>query len=194
MLTLICIVIGYLLGSVSSAIILAKAMNKPDPRQSGSGNPGATNALRTGGKKMGAMVLVVDLLKGLIAVLIARFFGVQGGALAVVGLAAVIGHIFPVFFQFKGGKGVATALGVIIGLSFWLGLVTAGIWLVVAKLTRFASLASMVAALAACVLTLLIASTSYFFPLVIIAALVVWRHKENIDRLRKGNESKITLF
>src|SRR3990167_3130508 len=191
MINLICVVIAYLLGSVSSAIILAKLLNKPDPRLSGSGNPGATNALRTGGKKMGAMVLAADLAKGLIAVLIGRFFGVEGFALAVVGLAAVIGHIFPVFFNFKGGKGVATALGAIIGLNLWLGILTAIIWVVVARLSRYASLASLVSALSACLMTLIISHSSYFLPLVIMTGLIIWRHAENIKKLQAGTENKI---
>lgn len=191
MINLICVVIAYLLGSVSSAIILAKLLNKPDPRLSGSGNPGATNALRTGGKKMGAMVLAADLAKGLIAVLIGRFFGVEGSALAVVGLAAVIGHIFPVFFNFKGGKGVATALGAIIGLNLWLGILTAIIWVVVARLSRYASLASLVSALSACLMTLIISHSSYFLPLVIMTGLIIWRHAENIKKLQAGTENKI---
>ena len=191
MINLICVVIAYLLGSVSSAIILAKLLNKPDPRLSGSGNPGATNALRTGGKKMGAMVLAADLAKGLVAVLIGRFFGVEGSALAVVGLAAVIGHIFPVFFNFKGGKGVATALGAIIGLNLWLGILTAIIWVVVARLSRYASLASLVSALSACLMTLIISHSSYFLPLVIMTGLIIWRHAENIKKLQAGTENKI---
>ncbi len=191
MINLICIVIAYLLGSVSSAIILAKLFNKPDPRASGSGNPGATNALRTGGKSMGIMVLVGDLVKGLLAVLIGRFFGVTGFALGLVALFAVIGHVFPVFFKFQGGKGVATALGAVFGLNFFVGLLTALIWIVVARLSRYASLASIVAAASACILVLIIANASYFVPLLIIAGLIIFRHQANITRLRQGTESKI---
>jgi glycerol-3-phosphate acyltransferase PlsY len=131
--------------------------------------------------------------KGLVAVLIGRLLGVHAIGLGLIAFAAVIGHVFPVFFGFKGGKGVATMIGALLGLSLWLGLATIAVWIVVALLSRYASLASLVAAVAAILFALLLGFHGYCIPLMFIAILVVWKHIENIERLRKGEESKINL-
>lgn len=188
--TMLLIVFAYLLGSASSAIIVCKAMGLPDPRTQGSKNPGATNVLRMSDKKTAGLVLAGDFAKGLIAVWIAKFLGVYGFALALVGLAAILGHIFPIFFQFKGGKGVATAIGSICGLSLLLGVIFGIIWLGMAKVFKYSSLAALTAIAAMPIVALLIAP-GYFLPLLAIASLLFWTHRENIERLRQGNESKI---
>jgi glycerol-3-phosphate acyltransferase PlsY len=190
LLGIIFIIIAYLVGSLSSAVIVSKAMGLPDPRSEGSGNPGATNMLRLHGKLPAALTLLGDILKGFIPVLLAFLVGVGGTLLSFVALAAVIGHMFPVFFQFKGGKGIATALGGILVLSFWIAFVCAAIWLIIVATTRYISLASLIAAVLAVIL-MLFAHTYYFLPLAIMALLIIWRHMENIDRLRAGTESKI---
>lgn len=188
---IIAMVIAYLLGSVSTSIILSKYLKFPDPREVGSGNAGATNVLRTVGKTQGLYVLLGDALKGLLAIWIGMLFGVHGIMLGFVGVAAVIGHIFPVFFGFKGGKGVATMLGVVLGLSLWAGLLSAAVWAAVVFVTRYVSFASLCAAGAAFVLSLVFGKYYYAFPILIMGALVAWRHMENIERLRAGTESKI---
>lgn len=188
--TLIMIAVAYALGSICSAILICQAAKLPDPRAEGSKNPGATNVLRIAGKKYAAMVLVADMLKGLIAVLLARLVGVDGFALSLVALAAVLGHIFPLFFDFKGGKGVATALGALLGLSFLIALVVILIWLAMAKVFRYSSLAALTAIGASPVIALLL-QPSYSLALFALAALLAWTHRENIERLRAGTESKI---
>ena len=183
---------AYLIGSVSTAIITCRAMGLPDPRIGGSGNPGATNVLRIGGRKAAIITLVGDLLKGLIPVLLAHSIGVAGLPLGLVALAAFLGHLYPVFFGFQGGKGVATAGGAIMGLS----LATAGAalitWAAVAGTTRYSSLAALVAAVLSPVfMWLLGAPAAYLPPMLIMVALLIWRHGENIQRLREGRESHI---
>ncbi len=179
---------AYLLGSLSSAIILSRLNGMQDPRSYGSGNPGATNVLRSGNKKMAAWVLTGDLLKGLIAVLIAQMLTNNSTLIAWVGLCAFLGHLFPVYFGFKGGKGVATALGVLLGIHWALGLATVATWLVTVKLTRISS----VSALAASALTPLYAwfltEKSTFYIVCILSALLIWRHRANIQRLILGEE------
>ncbi|MDH5369489.1 MAG: glycerol-3-phosphate 1-O-acyltransferase PlsY, partial [Gammaproteobacteria bacterium] len=139
------IIASYLIGSLSSAIIVCKLMGLPDPRGEGSGNPGATNVLRFGGKKPAAITLAGDMIKGLVPVLVAKYIGISIEGIALVGLAAFLGHLYPVFFQFKGGKGVATMLGVLFGFSWWIGLATAGTWLFMAKIVKISSLSALVA-------------------------------------------------
>lgn len=190
MLTIIAIIIGYLLGSLSSAIILSKLMHFPDPRTVGTGNAGATNVLRMVGKNEALMVVIGDVLKGLIAVWIGRLLGVHGAMLGIVALAAVVGHVFPLYFNFKGGKGVATALGALLGLSFIVGVLTFIVWAVFAYFFRYASFASLVAIVGSIIFTLIFA-TIYAFPVFLIAILIFWKHQENIMRLRSGTESKI---
>jgi len=193
MLTLIiAIAIAYCIGSISFSILYAKMSGGSDPRTSGSKNAGTTNMLRTAGKSAALVVLIGDLAKGAIAVLIGKFMGLIGFNLGLVALAAVVGHIFPVFFGFKGGKGVATAIGALFGLSLILFLVAVIIFIVVALLTRFASLASLAAIAVATVASLFIAS-AYFIPLLIILAVIVFKHLPNIQRLKSGTENKIRL-
>ena len=188
---IIAIIIAYLLGSLSSAILLAKAFNWPDPRTLGSGNAGATNVLRTLGKKQAAFVLTGDVLKGLIAVWVGYLFHVSAFMLGMVGLAAVVGHIYPLYFGFKGGKGVATAVGATFGLSFISGILMAAAWAVIVFLTRYASLASIIAVALAPVFLLLFSKAAFFIPSALIAALIIWKHKENIDRLKSNTENKV---
>lgn len=193
MFTIICIAIAYAIGSLSFAIIISKALKKPDPRSSGSGNAGATNVLRTIGKNQAIAVLVGDLLKGLIAVWIGAIFGVQHFWLGLVAFAAVAGHVFPFLFDFKGGKGVATAIGGFLGLSLTLGLFAIIAWGVTAYLSRYASLASIVAMIAGVVGSVLFASHTYFIPTILIAALVIFKHQGNIKRLQTNTEDKINF-
>jgi glycerol-3-phosphate acyltransferase PlsY len=193
MVTLISLVIAYLIGSLSCGIVIAKFFGGVDPRTAGSNNPGATNVLRLNGKNQAIMVLTGDILKGIIAIFIAKTAGVHGFVLGLVGVAAVLGHIFPLYFNFKGGKGVATALGVLFGLSLWLGIVTAITWLVIAAIFRYSSLAALVAAVFAPFYALIFGSAAYFLPVLIITVLIVWRHSENIKKLRNRTETKITL-
>ncbi len=191
MLNIIFIILGYLLGSLSSAILLAKLMNFPDPRTQGSGNAGTTNVVRSVGKKEGAFVLAGDVIKGLLAVLIAKLLGVSGIALGFVAVAVVVGHIFPVFFNFKGGKGVAPAIGVLLGLSFWVGILVVIAWIAVAAIFRYASLASIVAVATAPIFLLAFVFSMYAFPVFLITVLIIWKHMDNINRLRAGTEDKI---
>lgn len=188
---IICAIIGYLLGSISTAMVLTKFFGMPDPREAGSGNPGATNVLRTAGRNQAAMVLAGDILKGVVALLIARIFGVQGFALGLVAVATVVGHMFPVYFGFKGGKGIATSLGCLLMLSFWVGLITLAVWVAVLIVSKYVSLSSLVAAIAAPILTLFFGDAPYFIPVLIITVLIIWRHWSNIQRLRAGNENKV---
>ncbi len=186
------IVASYLIGSISTAIIVCKVMSLPDPRTQGSGNPGATNVLRVGGKKAAAITLIGDLLKGLLPVLIASQFTTQPLVPGLVGLAAFLGHLYPVFFGFKGGKGVATMLGVLLGLNFWAGLATALSWLIMAKVFKVSSLSALVATILAPIyLYLLKQPVEIIWIVVIIAIILFWRHRSNIQRLISGEESTI---
>lgn len=191
MASIIAIVIAYLLGSINMSILLSKVMKFPDPRDQGSGSAGATNVLRTIGKNQAAVVLVGDALKGIIAVLIGRMLGAHGFLLAIVGLAAVVGHIFPVYFKFKGGKGVATALGSVLALTFWIGIVAIIVWAAVAYIFKYSSLASLCALGAATILFLVAGKFDYFIIMLFMTGLIVWKHQENIQRLRSGTENKI---
>lgn len=181
---------AYCLGSVSFAIAVSRLMQLPDPRTYGSRNPGATNVLRTGKRAAAALTLAGDAGKGWLAVWLAQLYAPEAAALA--GLAVFLGHLFPLFHRFKGGKGVATAAGVLFGLDVWLGLGSLATWIVIAAFFRYASLASLVAALFAPFFAWYIGS-SYDMLLVVagIAALLVWRHKGNIGRLFAGTESRI---
>ncbi|MGB6976613.1 MAG: glycerol-3-phosphate 1-O-acyltransferase PlsY, partial [Gammaproteobacteria bacterium] len=181
---ILCLIIAYLFGSISSAVIVSRLLGLPDPRTQGSGNPGATNVLRLAGRYPALLVFIGDMLKGLLPVLLARLFGLHGGMLAIVPLAALLGHIYPVFFQFKGGKGVATAFGALIGLSLPVGLCVGITWLLVAFFSRYSSLAALIAAVLMPIYMLLFADFSYFIPSVLMCVLLVWRHQENIQRLK----------
>ena len=181
--------LAYLLGSISSAILVCRLMGLADPREQGSGNPGATNVMRIGGKKAAGITLLGDMLKGLIPVLIAQALQVEPLILAAVVFAAFIGHLYPVFFNFAGGKGVATSFGVFLGAHWLLGLVILATWFVVYKVSKISSLSALVAALASPLYAYFILGLQ---PVVYIAALMsvilIWRHKENIQRLLEKEE------
>ncbi|MCF6346648.1 MAG: glycerol-3-phosphate 1-O-acyltransferase PlsY [Thiomicrorhabdus sp.] len=191
------IVGAYLLGSVSTAIIVCKIMGLPDPRAGGSGNPGATNVLRIGGdkgKKAAAITLLGDSLKGLVPVLVAHSMGLEASLIVLVGFMAFIGHLYPVFFKFQGGKGVATMLGVMFGLSFPIGLAVAGTWLFVAKVLKVSSLSALIAALLAPVYIYFLAGEiSWVAVSLMMSLLLFWRHKGNIQRLISGEEGLIKV-
>ncbi|MET0211028.1 MAG: glycerol-3-phosphate 1-O-acyltransferase PlsY [Burkholderiaceae bacterium] len=187
---------AYLIGSLSFAVIVSRAMGLNDPRTYGSGNPGATNVLRSGNKAAAIVTLLLDALKGFIpVVLVERFgpaYGLYDGTLAMVGLAAFLGHLWPVFFHFKGGKGVATAAGVLLGLNLWLGLATLATWLIIAFFTRYSSLAAIVAAVFAPFYQVLIWDRGPIaFAVAAMGVLLIYRHKANIAKLLKGTESKL---
>lgn len=194
-------VAAYLIGSLSFAVIVSRAMGIKDPRTFGSGNPGATNVLRSGSKTAAALTLILDAAKGWLPVALVRWFGADwglgDGSVALVGIAAFLGHLYPVFFGFQGGKGVATALGVLLGFNAWLGLATAATWLIIAFFFRYSSLAALVAAVFAPVYYFFGGGIAWTFSGAIFAALCVmalllgWRHRLNIDRLIKGSESRI---
>ncbi|MDD5058710.1 MAG: glycerol-3-phosphate 1-O-acyltransferase PlsY [Sideroxydans sp.] len=196
MTAIIFVVCAYLLGSVSFAVLMSKAFGLADPRTYGSGNPGATNVLRSGKKAAAALTLLGDAAKGWLAVWLAiRFATHDGGGLwvvASVSLAVFLGHLFPVFLKFQGGKGVATALGVLLAISGWMGLAVLGTWLLVAAVFRYSSLAALVAAIAAPVYAMLLhLMPELIVAIVAISALLIWRHKINIQKLMTGKESKI---
>ena len=188
----ISLLISYLIGSISCSILTARAMNLPDPRTLGSGNPGATNMLRTGSKRAAAITLFGDLLKGLIPLLIARWFNFDIDMLCFIGLAAIIGHMYPIYYRFAGGKGVATTLGVLIGVAWQLALVWIALWILTAKLSGYSSLAALTA-------TVILPIAAYLLGLpniititcIIIAIFVTWRHRSNIQNLIAGKESRI---
>ena len=181
---------AYLTGSVSSAIIVCKMMGLADPRENGSGNPGATNVMRIGGKKAAAITLAGDALKGLIPVLLAKMAGVDSLVLSAVVFAAFLGHLYPIFFGFKGGKGVATSFGVTLGVAWMLGLVVSGTWLLIYKVGKISSLAALIAALLTPIYVWLVVGDVYLVvTFVLISVILLWRHRSNIQRLLAGKES-----
>ena len=187
---------AYLIGSLSFAVIVSRAMGLNDPRTYGSRNPGATNVLRSGNKAAAVLTLLLDALKGFVPVVLAvRFgpaFGLGEGTIAMVALAAFLGHLWPVFFRFQGGKGVATAAGVLLGLNPWLGLATLVTWLIIAAFFRYSSLASIVAAVFAPFYQLLIwGGGPTAVAVTVTGLLLVWRHSANIRKLLAGTESKL---
>lgn len=187
------ILLAYLLGSISSAVVVSRIMGLPDPRSIGSGNPGATNVLRTGSKKAAAITLVGDALKGLIPVLIAKIIGVDANIIAFVAIAAFIGHLFPVFFGFKGGKGVATALGIFLAISPLVGLMLLVTWAITAYLTKISSLSGLIAAcLSPVYIYFVVGESPYTLMAVFISVFLVYRHQNNIRSLLSGKEGKIT--
>jgi len=200
-LTLISTLAAYLVGSLSFAVLVSRSMGLADPRSYGSGNPGATNVLRSGSKKAAIATLLLDAAKGWLPVFLVRVFGPDYGledtAVALAGLAAFLGHLYPVFFRFQGGKGVATALGVLLGIAPLLGLATALTWLIVAVFFRYSSLASLVAAVFAPFFAVLgggVAwprSTAITAAIAVMALLLIWRHRLNIRRLLAGEESRL---
>lgn len=185
---------GYLFGSISTAIIVCKLMGLPDPRSVGSRNPGATNVARLGGKQAAVLTLAGDMLKGLVPVLIAKALNADPAILAATALAAFLGHLYPVFFSFQGGKGVATALGVIYGLYWPVGLLTTGIWLAMAIVFRYSSLAALTAILLTppCFMWLL-PEKPIVIAMVVLTVLLYWRHRSNIADLLSGKEGKISF-
>ena len=187
---------AYLVGSLSFAVIVSRAMGLSDPRSYGSGNPGATNVLRSGNRTAAVLTLLLDALKGFVPVLLAdRFgpsFGLGEGTVALVALAAFVGHLWPVFFRFEGGKGVATAAGVLLALNPWLGLATLATWIIIAAFFRYSSLASIVAAVFAPFYQLLIwGGGPAAAAITVMGLLLVWRHTGNIRKLLAGTESKL---
>ena len=196
MTTLLFIAVAYLLGSLSFAVIVSRAMGLPDPRSFGSGNPGATNVLRTGRKAAAVLTLLGDALKGWVAVVLARMlapqFGLGDDIALLCALAVFIGHLFPVFFRFQGGKGVATALGVLVGLNPWLGLACLATWLLIVRLFRISSLAALTTAVLAPVYAgVLMGWGSAAVAVLVIALLLVYRHKSNLINLVNGEEGRI---
>lgn len=198
---LLATVVAYLVGSLSFAVIVSRTMGLNDPRTYGSKNPGATNVLRSGSKAAAVVTLLLDALKGWLPVMLVKWFGAPygmgEGTMALVGLAAFVGHLFPVFFRFAGGKGVATALGVLMATSWILGLATGATWLVIAYFFRYSSLASLVAAVFAPVYYIFgdgvvwAMDKSIVMSTTVMALMLIWRHSENISRLVKGTESRL---
>ncbi|MDO8464776.1 MAG: glycerol-3-phosphate 1-O-acyltransferase PlsY [Gallionella sp.] len=196
MLTIVFIVAAYLLGSISFAVLMSKAFGLPDPRSYGSGNPGATNVLRTGKKAAAVLTLLGDAAKGWLAVFVAIQFTArdeQGVLLvAAVALAVFLGHVFPVFLRFKGGKGVATALGVLLALNVWLGLGALATWMLMALVFRISSLAALTAAAAAPVYAVLLGlPREWALASGVLAMLLIWRHKSNIRNILAGKEPRL---
>ena len=198
---LLATVAAYLVGSLSFAVLVSRMMGLNDPRTYGSKNPGATNVLRSGNKAAAVVTLLLDALKGWLPVVAAAWwgepYGLGDGTVALVGLAAFLGHLFPVFFRFQGGKGVATAAGVIIGFQPWLGLAALLTWVIVAYFFRYSSLASIVTAVFAPAFYLFGDRVAWNAPgvmvlsLAVMGVLLVWRHADNINRLLAGKESKL---
>ena len=186
------IIIAYIIGSIPSAIVISKWMRLPDPRSLGSGNPGATNVLRTGNKMAAVLTLSADIFKGFLPVIVAYWLNFELEIICLVGAAAIIGHMYPIFLRFQGGKGVATTLGVWFGISWLLAVIWMIIWLSIAKIFRYSSLAALLA-------TMLLPVVAWYlnYPqaitvfAIVIGALVIWRHRRNIKNLVTGSESKI---
>ena len=195
------VVAAYLLGSLSFAVIVSRVMGLNDPRSYGSKNPGATNVLRSGSKKAAVVTLLLDAAKGWLPVVLVRWYGqpygLEAGTVALVGLAAFLGHLYPVFFRFAGGKGVATAAGVLLGLHWGLGLATLVTWVLIAVFFRYSSLASLVAALFAPIYYVFGGGSAWFmdgpvlFSICLMSLLLIYRHAENIGRLARGTESRL---
>ena len=201
--SVIAVVLAYLLGSLSFAVIVSRALGLKDPRSYGSHNPGATNVLRSGSKKAAIATLLLDGLKGWLPVVLVKWFGkdygLEDGTMAAVAFAAFLGHLFPVFFKFQGGKGVATAAGALLGIEWLLGLATLATWLIIAYFTRYSSVASMASAAFAPLFYLLgdraawYSERSVLMAIFMIGLLLVIRHRENINKLVSGKESKLSF-
>lgn len=186
------VIAAYLIGSVATAIITCRIMGLPDPRTHGSGNPGATNVLRHGGKKAAAITLAGDLLKGLLPVLVAQLLGVAPAAIAATALAAFLGHLYPIYFGFRGGKGVATAFGAMLGISWLLAGAMLLTWLIMAATFRFASLSAITAAaLAPIYAAALTPEPIYIAAVLSMSVFLIWRHRSNIRKLLDGTEDRI---
>jgi len=194
--TALAVALAYLVGSISFAVVVSRMMGLADPRSYGSGNPGATNVLRSGNKPAAVLTLVLDALKGYVPVLLVVLFGERWGlgvgTQGLVGLAAFIGHLWPVFFRFQGGKGVATAAGVLLALNPWLGLATLATWLIIVVFFRYSSLAALVAAVFAPFYQLLFGDFELQVPSIIaMSLLLIWRHSANIGKLLAGTETRL---
>lgn len=189
----IAVVVAYLIGSISFAVVVSKMFRLADPRSYGSKNPGATNVLRSGNKKAAILTLIGDALKGWVAVWLAYRLDLADGWVALVALAVFLGHLWPVFFKFVGGKGVATAAGVLLGLNWWIGGGTLLTWLIIALFFRYSSLAALVAALFAPFYAALILGTanSLVWAVCVMSALLIYRHRANIRNLIAGKESRL---
>ncbi len=193
---LIAIVVAYLIGSISFAVVVSKLMGLPDPHTYGSKNPGATNVLRSGNKTAAVLTLIGDAFKGWLPVwgvgVLAARYGFGEWTLAGAAIAVFLGHLFPVFHRFAGGKGVATALGVLLGISGWLALATLATWLIVAVFFRYSSLAALVSAVFAVFYQILLFGfDAVALAVIAMAALLIWRHRANIEKLIAGKESRI---
>ncbi|WP_425628095.1 glycerol-3-phosphate 1-O-acyltransferase PlsY [Vibrio neptunius] len=189
-LALVMIILAYLLGSISSAVLICRILRFPDPRGVGSHNPGATNVLRIGGKKAAAAVLLCDMLKGTVPVWGGYFLNIDPIILGVIAIAACLGHMYPIFFHFKGGKGVATALGAIAPIGLDLTAMIIATWLLVVLIFRYSSLAAIVTVLLAPLYTWMI-KPQYTLPVAMLCCLIVFRHHQNIRRLFEGTEPKV---
>ena len=182
---------AYFIGSIASAILVCKLMNLQDPRTGGSSNPGATNVLRMHGKTPAAITLAGDLFKGLLPVLLAQVIAESHWVIAATAMAAFFGHLYPVYFGFKGGKGVATFIGVLLGCSWILGLSFVAIWLLFAKVFKISSLSALIASLLIIPLTVFLMPIDYLIANVIMVLVIFWRHRSNIENLIKGEEGKL---
>ena len=185
------LIFAYLLGSINSAIIICYIFRLPSPRSIGSGNPGTTNVLRIGGKVPAVITLLFDILKGLAPVIIARMLTDNELIIACTALYAILGHVFPIFFGFKGGKGVATLIGTLFGFWWVLGIIFVVTWFIVAVITRYSSLSALVATIVASVSVIFTANLQVAAPFLMIAVMILIKHKSNIQRLISGQESKI---
>jgi glycerol-3-phosphate acyltransferase PlsY len=186
------VIAAYFVGSIASAVLVCKLIGKADPRTEGSRNPGATNVLRLHGKWAAAFTLTGDAMKGILPVLLARLTGAPDVFIALTALAAFLGHLYPIFFEFRGGKGVATFVGVLFGMSWLLSLCFIGLWILMALLFRYSSLAALTAAFLAPLYTLwLLPGLPFAIASTLMAALLFWRHQANIKNLLSGNEARI---
>jgi glycerol-3-phosphate acyltransferase PlsY len=194
LLSIVALFLAYLVGSISSAITISKLKGLEDPRNVGSGNPGATNVLRSGDKTAAVLTLLGDILKGFLPVMVVKLAGASPVLVALVGLVAFLGHLYPVYYQFKGGKGVATAAGVLLAISPLSVFFLICIWFAIAFLAGYSSLAALIAAATAPLILMLVKPTLAYVVLAgVIAGFLIWRHRENITRLLNGQESKINL-
>ena len=189
---LLIILFAYLVGSISSGIIVSQIFNLPDPRTIGSKNPGATNVMRSGNKKAAIFTLLGDLLKAILVLATAEYLGFNDLIIVCVALAVLIGHIYPIFYKFRGGKGVATAIGILIALNFKLALIVASIWLLVFGIWRYSSLAAIVAAISAPIIAIFILrdQSLYCFAFTLITIIILFKHQANIRKLLSGTELK----
>lgn len=191
--TIALIILAYLIGSLSFAVVVSRAFGLPDPRSYGSGNPGATNVMRSGKKAAAVLTLLGDGAKGWLAVFLAQYFAPAWDAgdlgIAASALAVFIGHIYPVFFGFKGGKGVATAAGILLALNVWLGLAVVATWLLTFAMSRYSSLSALLASLLAPLYANIFLSKLYVGTVIVLSGLLIWRHRANIQKLLQGKES-----